>query len=191
MKKLIVFMAFLVAGASSATMAQEKMDSLRQAKQGEKALRKAVERQEERAAYLLALKALQDKQFVLEADQVVFRDGLTAYVTSNVNFVLMNGEKSTVQVAFNTSRPGPNGIGGVTVDGTQSKMNVKMDKKGNVSCQFNVQGIGISAQVLINMYADDNEASVTISPNFSSNTLTLNGRILPLEDSNIFKGRSW
>ena len=37
----------------------------------------------------------------------------------------------------------------------------------------------------------DTNASVTISPNFSNNNLTLNGNIIPLDQSNIFKGRSW
>ncbi|MDR0892019.1 MAG: DUF4251 domain-containing protein [Mediterranea sp.] len=189
MKKLIVLLALLVAGTGATLMAQEKKTEAQ--KQQEKAAKKALEQKEEMAAYQLALKALQAKQFVLEADQVVFRDGSMAYVTSNVNFVLMNNDKSTVQVAFNTAHPGPNGIGGVTVDGTQSGMTTEVDKKGNVTCRFNVQGIGISAQIFITMYADDNQASVTISPNFNNLTLTLNGRIVPLEESNVFKGRSW
>ena len=58
-------------------------------------------------------------------------------------------------------------------------------------CSFSVQGIGISAQVFINMSSGNNTASVSISPNFSNNNLTLNGNIVPLDQSNIFKGRSW
>ena len=132
-----------------------------------------------------------NKQFVLEANQVVFRNGMSAFVTSNTNFVLMNGNRATVQTAFNTPYPGPNGIGGVTVDGNSSDMKMNIDKKGNVNCSFSVQGIGISAQVFINMSSGNNTASVSISPNFSNNNLTLNGNIVPLDQSNIFKGRSW
>ena len=115
----------------------------------------------------------------------------SAFVTSNTNFVLMNGNRATVQTAFNTPYPGPNGIGGVTVDGNSSDMKMNIDKKGNVNCSFSVQGIGISAQVFINMSSGNNTASVSISPNFSNNNLTLNGNIVPLDQSNIFKGRSW
>ena len=82
-------------------------------------------------------------------------------------------------------------IGGVTVDGNSSDMKMNIDKKGNVNCSFSVQGIGISAQVFINMSSGNNTASVSISPNFSNNNLTLNGNIVPLDQSNIFKGRSW
>ena len=137
------------------------------------------------------IQALKNKQFVLEANQVVFRNGMSAFVTSNTNFVLMNGNRATVQTAFNTAYPGPNGIGGVTVDGNSSDMKMNIDKKGNVNCSFSVQGIGISAQVFINMSSGNNTASVTISPNFNNNNLTLNGNIVPLDQSNIFKGRSW
>ena len=70
-------------------------------------------------------------------------------------------------------------------------MKMNIDKKGNVNCSFSVQGIGISAQVFINMSSGNNTASVSISPNFSNNNLTLNGNIVPLDQSNIFKGRSW
>jgi hypothetical protein len=158
---------------------------------GEGAKLRAEEQVQDMAAYQQAVQALKNKQFVLEANQVIFRNGMSAFVTSNTNFVLMNGNRATVQTAFNTPYPGPNGIGGVTVDGNSSDMKMNVDKKGNVNCSFSVQGIGISAQVFITMSNGDNNASVTISPNFSNNNLTLNGNIIPLDQSNIFKGRSW
>ena len=96
-----------------------------------------------------------------------------------------------MQVAFNTVYPGPNGIGGVTVDGSTSDMQITTDKKGNVNCQFSIQGIGISAQIFITLTNGGNNASVTISPNFNSNTMTLSGNLVPLDQSSIFKGRSW
>ena len=37
------------------------------------------------------------------------------------------------------------------------------------------------------MSSGNNTASVSISPNFSNNNLTLNGNIVPLDQSNIFK----
>ena len=96
-----------------------------------------------------------------------------------------------MQVAFNTPYPGPNGIGGVTVDGTTSDVKMATDKRGNVNCNFSVQGIGISAQVFITLTNGGNNATVTINPNFNSNTLTLSGNLVPLSQSDVFKGRSW
>ena len=98
--------------------------------------------------HVVAVQALKENKFVLEADRLMFKRGDVAYVNSNTNFVLVDGEKGTVQVAFNnTPFAGPNGIGGVTVDGKVSGVRVKESKKGSVTYSFSVQGAGISAQV--------------------------------------------
>ena len=196
MKKFIALVALVLVSASTMMYAQESNAAERRAdrkaeRDAERAKLRAEEQAQDMASYQLAIEALKNKQFVLEANQVIFQNGMSAFVTSNTNFVLMNGNRATVQTAFNTPYPGPNGIGGVTVDGNSSDMKMNMDKKGNINCSFSVQGIGISAQVFINMTSGSNSATVTISPNFSNNNLTLNGNIVPLSQSNIFKGRSW
>lgn len=196
MKKFIVLMAVaLMATLSNGVFAQtETADSLTNPKalrDAERARQKAAQEIEESAAYAEAVKALKEKQFVLEADQVIFKRGETAYVNTNTNFVLVNQNRGTVQVAFNTHFAGPNGIGGVTVDGTVSGVKMKTDKRGNVTYSFSIMGTGISAQIFMTLVNGDNEATVSISPNFNSQTLTLRGKIISLEQSNIFKGRSW
>ena len=120
----------------------------------------------------------------------MFRNGKRLSSLPTQTFVLVNQARGTVQVAFNTVYPGPNGIGGVTVDGTVSDMKMSTDKRGNINCNFSIQGIGISAQIFFTLTNGDNNATVTISPNFNSNTMTLSGSLLPLNQSNIFKGRS-
>ena len=76
----------------------------------------------------------------------MFRNGQTAFVNSNTNFVLVNQGRWHRAGSFNTVYPGPNGIGGVTVDGTVSDIQMTTDKRGNVNCNFSIQGIGISAR---------------------------------------------
>ena len=196
MKKFIVLMSVaLMATISNGVFAQtETADSLTNPKalrDAERARQKAAQKIEESALYAEAVKALKENQFVLEADQVIFKRGETAYVNTNTNFVLVNQNRGTVQVAFNTHFAGPNGIGGVTVDGTVSGVKMKTDKRGNVTYSFSIMGTGISAQVFMTLVNGDNEATVSISPNFNSQTLTLRGKIISLEQSNIFKGRSW
>lgn len=196
MKKFIVLMAVaLMATISNGVFAQTgTADSLTNPKalrDAERARQKAAQKIEESALYAEAVKALKENLFVLEADQVIFKRGESAYVNTNTNFVLVNQNRGTVQVAFNTHFAGPNGIGGVTVDGTVSGVKMKTDKRGNVTYSFSIMGTGISAQVFMTLVNGDNEATVSISPNFNSQTLTLRGRIISLEQSNIFKGRSW
>ena len=196
MKKLIALLALVLVSASTMMYAQESERAVRRAdrkaqRDAERARLKAEEQAADAVAYQQAVQALKNKQFVLEADQVIFRNGQSAFVSSTTNFVMMNGQRSTVQVAFNPPYPGPNGIGGVTVDGSASDMKITTDKKGNVNCSFSVQGIGISAQIFISLTNGGNNATVTVNPNFNNNTLTLSGNIVPLDQSDVFKGRSW
>ena len=196
MKKFIALAAFIMMGmATTAMYAQESKTEQRMNRKAQRDAERARQKAEQQVAdaisYEEAVAALKDKQFVLEADQVIFRNGQTAFVNANTNFVLMNQGHGTVQVAFNTAYPGPNGTGGVTVDGTTSDMKVTTDKRGNVNCQFSIQGIGISAQIFITLTNGGNNATVNISPNFNSNNMSLSGKLVPLEQSSIFKGRSW
>lgn len=155
-----------------------------------KAEKKALQERIDSLQYAEAVQALNDRAFTLEADQVIFKYGQMAYVTSNTNFVSVKDDHAVVQVAFNIPVSGPNGLGGVTVEGTFTEYDLKKDKKGNVTLSINVMGTGISARVDITLYQGGNNATVSITPNFNSNRMTLNGVIVPLHKSSVFKGRS-
>lgn len=137
-----------------------------------------------------AKEAIDAKKFILEADRVMFKYGTSAYVSTNTNFVAVHGDKAVVQVAFNIPLGGPNGLGGVTVDGSVSGYKQTTDKKGNIFVSMNVMGVGISAQVSICLNKGSNNATVDISPNFSSNRFSLSGSLIPMSKANVFKGPS-
>lgn len=192
MKKIIALMMLVFIGASTAMYAQESSSATRRAeRKAQRDAEKAREKREEAQAYASAVQAINNRKFVLEADRITFKRGQSVFVTSNTNFVLLNGEQASVQVAFNGPYAGPNGIGGITVDGRVGEVKTTTDKKGNVSCSFSVVGVGISAQVSIRLTHDTNNASVTINPNFNSNRLSLDGKVIPLSESSVYKGRSF
>lgn len=184
MKKIMVFMALAL--FAMAGHAQTQVDEREMTKQERKAFQVAIDS----VLYEEAVQAVQDKKFTLEADKVIFKYGEMAYVNSNTNFVSVNGDKAVVQVAFNIPVSGPNGLGGVTVDGNVTKYQIQTDKKGVTRISMDVMGIGISAQVFITMPRGTNSATLEISPNFNSNRLTLSGFIVPIKKSSVFKGRS-
>lgn len=163
---------------------QTSKDERKLARQERKELQDSLDM----AYFREAKKAIENRHFVLEADKVIFKYGQIAYVTSNTNFVALKDDKAVVQVAFNIPVSGPNGLGGVTVQGTASDIKTTTDKKGNLTFSMNVMGVGISAQVNITMPYGTNEADVDILPNFNSNHLTLSGRLLPMEKANVFQG---
>lgn len=192
MKKIIVLTLWLLVGVFVAAQAQQtSSSSSKEERKAQREAEKARIKAEEERAYAIAVQAINNKQFVLEVDQIGFKRGRNAFVTSNTNFVMLNDKRASVQIAFNTPNPGPNGIGGITVDGNTNELKVSTDKRGNVNCSFSVQGTGISAQVFITLTHGGNKASARVSPNFNSNTLELRGTLIPLEESNVFKGRSF
>lgn len=190
MKRIITLITLVLVSASTLMYAQSSSETRQAERKAQREAQKAREKAENERNYAIAVQALKEGKFVLEVDQLVFKRGRSAFVSSTTNFVLMDGEHASVQIAANNALAGPNGIGGITVDGSRKEMKITTDKKGNVNCSFSVQGIGISAQVYITLTNGGNNASARISPNFNSNTLTLNGVLVPLSQSNVYKGRA-
>ena len=182
MKRIITLITLVLVSASTLMYAQSSNETRRAERKAQREAQKAREKAENERNYAIAVQALKEGKFVLEADQLVFKRGRSAFVSSTTNFVMMDGEHASVQIAANNALAGPNGIGGITVDGSRKEMKITTDKKGNVNCSFSVQGIGISAQVHITLTNGGNNASARISPNFNSNTLTLSpGSIVPVK----------
>ena len=190
MKRIITLITLVLVSASTLMYAQSSSETRQAERKAQREAQKAREKAENERNYAIAVQALKEGKFVLEADQLVFKRGRSAFVSSTTNFVLMDGEHASVQIAANNALAGPNGIGGITVDGSRKEMKITTDKKGNVNCSFSVQGIGISAQVYITLTNGGNNASARISPNFNSNTLKLKGVLVPLSQSNVYKGRA-
>lgn len=165
MKKLITLLLLVLIGTTSATYAQEKRS-------------KTHKSQRKSQAYDDAVKAINSKTFVLEAERLLFKKGQSATVSSTTNFVQLNGEKAFVQIAFRNSTINYNGLGGITVEGRIDKVTITTDKKGNVKCSFNVLGIAISAEVTVKLIHDSDKASATITPSFNSQILSLDGKIV-------------
>lgn len=129
MKKLMILtVAILLAGAGTGYAQPQDANSRKMARKQMKAEQDA----RDRLAFEEARKAIEAKEFVLEADQVSFKSGSTAHVSSNTNFVAVQGDKAVVQVAFDIPVSGPNGLGGVTVSGSTSDYRQSVDKKGNI-----------------------------------------------------------
>ena len=142
-------------------------------------------------AFNNAMQAITNQSFVLEANSVQPLNGRVYFVNSNTNFVSLNDGQAMVQIASNSPYPGPNGLGGITVQGTASNIQIKQENNGNVYLSMNVQGTFVSATINLVLYSGTNNAMVIVDPNFSGNNLTMNGTLLPYSDSNIFKGTSY
>ena len=141
-------------------------------------------------AFVQGRAALVNRDFVLEATSVTFKNGTTAFVNSTTNFISLKGNKAVVQISPSVMASGPNGVGGVTVEGNVTDLQVRTDNKGRTTLSMNVMGIGINAQVEVYMFPGTNSASATVYPNFNSNTVWIQGNIVPYENSDVFEGNS-
>ena len=208
MKRILLTVMVMVAGLSAiapdtyaqttqrnarAATRQEKMDAWHE----DMARFRAREAQERRLTALTdsiasvqARAALQNQDFVLEADNVSFKNGSTVLVNSSTNFISVKGNRAVVQISPSSMAAGPNGLGGVTVDGNITGQQIQYGKDGRITFSMNVTGIGINAQVQIYMFPGSNQASATVYPNFNSNTVWLQGTIVPYENSDVVEGMS-
>ena len=195
--KKVLFVAALLLVCFSVTMnAQTKKEeraAKREALKKEREARRAIEMQIDSIAFMKAVNALEEGEFVLEANNVTFPNGLVRFVSSNTNYVQMDNGEGVVQTAFSnfTYSPGPNGLGGVTVEGKISSPTLNKDKDGNVYYTFSIQGVAISATVLISLTAGTNNACAQISPNFNGNNMTMTGNLVPISESDVFQGTTW
>ena len=192
MKRIVSFIVVLAVAMCGMTQVMAQKSITKEAKKVEREIKKqerlAQDGQEE---FNAAVQAINNQSFVLEANNIQPMNGQVFYVNSNTNFVSLNDGQAMVQIASNSPYPGPNGLGGITVQGSASNIQTKQDDKGNVYLNMNVQGVFISATVSLMLTNGTNNATVTVDPNFSGRNLRMTGTLLPYSQSNIFQGTTY
>ena len=206
MKRLIATLAVIVVGlsviapdisAQNANDAQSKSQQRIQAwKQDMEKFNAKIKREHklnelaDSLASIQAIAAMRNRDFVLLVDNVTFNNGNTIYVNSTTNFISVKGNRAVVQISPSNYSPGPNGLGGVTVDGQISSYQITTDKRGNINLSYNVSGIGLNAQIEVYLVLGSSDVQATIYPNFNSNTLWISGEVVPYENASIMEGSS-
>ena len=140
MKRTLILMMVLLVNIVANAQTEKRIytkEELESAKARE--IQKQLEAIQDSINYVDAVCALENLDFVLEAEQLVFKRGQTAFVSSSTNFISLSDSKAVVQIAL-FSGGGPNGVGGITVEGRASNIKMKTDKKGNISFSMNVMG---------------------------------------------------
>lgn len=184
-------LVLLLVTGSGQIVAQEKQKSkMQQWKEFMEEARRTEREEEETCDSLYhcsALDALKEGNFVLESDKVAFKYGDQVFVNSSTNFISLHDGVATIQVSPYLGG-GPNGVGGVTVEGRPSGVRVSTDRKGITHLSMNVMGHGVSVQVNMILYPSDDRATATVRPNFHSFNVTLSGRLVHFRESRVFKG---
>jgi len=179
MKKLLQIITtafvliFCVTGVAQASNDQNEQEQI------EKEAKKAAEEKRDSLTFLLVQRAVESRKFVVLADRVRDQYGHTVNVNSSTNFVLLQGNDATIQLAFENGRPGVNGLGGITLEGKASNVQVDYDKKGNLQFSMMVMGAAISANVTFTVPKGSNRCDAVVSANMNSTRITFSGKISP------------
>lgn len=139
--------------------------------------------------YIQAINAIKNGSWALEASNVTLNNGITHFVTPSVNFLSINDGTAVVQTAFDNSNIySPNGLGGITLEGNVSGEELRTDTQGNIYYNYSILGAQISATVSITVTANSNQATATVSPNFSNRNMVMSGSIYPYKNAGVFEG---
>lgn len=153
-----------------------------------RAANRALEQQQDSIAFVQAVKALKEGSWILEANNVNFYNGITRFVTPSTNYISCDDDEGTIQTAFSNFTYSPNGLGGVTLKGNVSGDRMSTDRDGNIYYSYTIQGSTLSATVYLTLTAGTNQASASINPNFSGQTMTFDGYLVPYDQASIFQG---
>lgn len=181
MKRLIMLLALvLVIGGA---LAQETKEDRRAAKKARKAEKERIALENTEQLRLICA----TKMWVLEANTLYGRSGASFMLTPNINFVGFDGEFSSIQLSFN-DLVGWNGVGGVTLDGKISKMEIK-SKEGKPGFTINasVQNRGGGLVTMTFRVSSDGNTRVDMNGSWGEK-LGFQGYIVPLSQTSVYKG---
>lgn len=182
---ICLFSSSLTIAQSSKTLREQEWRAERERKRAEA---RAAEQRQDSIGWNEALNALKEGNWVLEANNVNFFNGITRFVSPSTNYISCQDGQGTVQTAFNNFTYSPNGLGGITVQGDIYGARLSTDKDGNTYYSFTIQGAAISATVYLTLTGGTNQASATVNPNFSGRSMTFDGYLLPYNQADIFQG---
>jgi hypothetical protein len=155
----------------------------------EKKTLKKSKKEEENRARQEALSGYEtiasEKAWVIEAHTVYNKGGGSFPMNPTTNFVRVNGDETTFQLAFN-GIAGWNGIGGITLDGHVNKY-VVSENKNAITISMLAMGPGMGPVDVLITVGPDGNGRATISGNWGER-ITFAGRFVPFEASRIFKG---
>ncbi len=152
--------------------------------------RKEREKKEQAAKFEVAKQLILDSAFVIPADRITLKSGVTGIVQSNINFVKVYKKQGVLQVSpTHSSELGLNGLGGFTIKGDITNYEVK-DKGDKIYVRIYLKDNFVNAIINISLYGSVS-ATIDVSGMFKGSAFTMYGNINLLGNVNIFEGSSF
>ncbi len=187
MKKLITFAIALIICMACFAQTEEPVDAKEQ-RQLRKSARREAKKIEEQNALILTKHLLDTRRFALIADFIGNKTGNRIPVNPTINFIIVDTSSCVIQVGSMNSI-GYNGVGGVTAEGSISTYEIIPDKKGTSFTIRFVTNTSIGTYDIIIFVNAFGNAEATIT-GITSGALRYYGRVLPVDNSRTYQGRS-
>jgi hypothetical protein len=130
-------------------------------------------------------------QFVLEANALSNKRGDRIQVSSRINFIAVDSDKITIQLASVSGIGGSNGMGGVTTDGRISKYTLsKFGKDGN---SYTIRILAMTALGSYDIFFTVSRlgnSDASLSGATTGGRLDYHGYLVPKHLSKVYKGMS-
>lgn len=152
MKKNLMMALFLLL----ATVAGKAQENTGTNKQEERTEQKAREKVDNNLAHAVALKAILEKDFVLQADEMIAANGAKAGVDEMTNFIAIRDDMATLQITP------PDSAHGVTIEGKVSQWKVETNKKGITTCTLSIANEKSSMLVTLTLDKTGNKTLATV-----------------------------
>jgi hypothetical protein len=187
MKRVILLSLSILLSYLCFAQIEETVDS-REQKRLRKEERKEAKRLEQEKAMAITKHLIDTRRFILIADYIGNNTGNRILVNSTINFLKIDTSHCVIQIG-SLDGIGYNGVGGVTAEGRISKFEMTQNKRGdsyNMRLTANTIIGTYDIVVFVNAYGN---ADATIT-GITSGALRYYGRIIPIENSRIYQGRS-
>ena len=117
MKKILIFAIALLTFVNFGNYAyaqefgEESTMSRQEARRAARAAHKRAMEAQQLQEFNQAVECIKKGSFVIEADQLLFPQGMSKFVSPLTNFVSMNEGNAVIQISTSYFNPGPNGLG--------------------------------------------------------------------------------
>ncbi|HKJ43534.1 MAG TPA: DUF4251 domain-containing protein [Sunxiuqinia sp.] len=175
-------------GTVTQTNAQDTLKNSGQnlTKQEKRELRKQQREAYNQSQFEKAKSALENGNWVLEANRLYTKWGRTINVSDQTNFVSLENNTAYMQLAFD-NRIGPNGLGGITLKGTPSDIKMTEDKNGNITYSMTVLGNALTATITVRLGDGNSYADAEVNAITSSARLRFAGSLVPVDESTTYR----
>ncbi len=174
-------------------LTKEEKREARWAKKDERELKKSERKLEEfqrrEINYILNKEIVMDSAFVLEATSLYNRFGRSVPASPSINFIAVSGDSLVLQIGSDYGL-GPNGVGGITLEGRILKYEVKDGPGyGTLSVNISAKSVILGLTSVLIKVTDTGNFRASVSGSWRQQ-IRMSGDFRTWESSKIFKGRT-